>query len=130
MVTMKTAPKALRAPEGFNPANCPVRDVMDKISGKWSLLLLLELQDGPKRFGALRRGVPDISQRMLTQTLRELQRDGYIGRTVFPTQPPSVEYEMTPLGASLMASIVPLVDWANRHHDTIRAARSQFDEVL
>ena len=113
----------------FDPADCPIRDVMDKISGKWSLLLMLELQQGAKRFGALRRGVPDISQRMLTQTLRDLQRDGYVNRTVFPTQPPSVEYALTELGMSLMDSIQQLVDWSVRNHAVIRDARLQFDEA-
>lgn len=113
----------------FDPADCPIRDVMDKISGKWSLLLMLELQQGAKRFGALRRGVADISQRMLTQTLRDLQRDGYVNRTVFPTQPPSVEYALTELGMSLMDSIQQLVDWSVRNHAVIRDARLQFDEA-
>jgi DNA-binding HxlR family transcriptional regulator len=114
---------------GFNMTNCPIRDVIEKISGKWSLLLMLELMNGPQRFGALRRGVPDISQRMLTQTLRDLQRDGYISRTVFPTQPPSVEYALTDLGCSLMASMQHLVLWAESNHTTIRNARNRFDEA-
>jgi DNA-binding HxlR family transcriptional regulator len=112
---------------GFDPVNCPVRDVMDKISGKWSLLLMLQLREGAQRFGALRRGVPDISQRMLTQTLRDLQRDGYINRTVFPTKPPSVEYALTELGISLMDSIKHLVEWSVKNHAMIREARSEFD---
>jgi DNA-binding HxlR family transcriptional regulator len=114
---------------GFDMANCPIRDVIEKISGKWSLLLMLELMNGAQRFGALRRGVPDISQRMLTQTLRDLQRDGYISRTVFPTQPPSVEYALTDLGSSLMASMQHLVVWAESNHSTIRNARNRFDEA-
>ncbi|MDO6964157.1 winged helix-turn-helix transcriptional regulator [Rhizobium alvei] len=113
---------------GFNPADCPVRDVMDQISGKWSMLMLLELASGPKRFGVLRRSVPDISQRMLTQTLRELQRGGYISRTVFPTKPPSVEYQLTPLGQSFMKPLAMLVDWAETNHDRIRQARLDFED--
>jgi DNA-binding HxlR family transcriptional regulator len=112
---------------GFTPANCPVRDVMDHISGKWSILMMLELIDGPLRFGALRRRVPDISQRMLTQTLRDLQRDGYVSRTVYPTQPPSVEYQLTELGESFSKPLVALVDWAAKNHDTIKQARVEFD---
>lgn len=111
----------------LNMEDCPVRDVIDRISGKWSMLLMLELLVGAQRFGALRRGVPDISQRMLTQTLRDLQRDGYVSRTVFPTQPPSVEYRLTELGLSLMASMRHLVDWAVKNHGMIRDARSEFD---
>ncbi|WP_246748717.1 winged helix-turn-helix transcriptional regulator [Rhizobium setariae] len=114
---------------GFTAANCPVRDVMDQISGKWSILMMLELMDGPQRFGELRRRVPDISQRMLTQTLRDLQRDGYVNRTVYPTQPPAVEYALTDLGHSFMKPLVALVDWSARHHDQIREARMAFDKV-
>jgi DNA-binding HxlR family transcriptional regulator len=112
---------------GFTVQNCPVRDVMDQISGKWSTLMMLELIDGPQRFGALRRRVPDISQRMLTQTLRDLQRDGYLSRTVYPTQPPSVEYALTDLGQSFMTPLVMLVDWAAKNHEQIRQCRLEFD---
>ncbi len=105
---------------------CPVRDVIAKISGKWSTLMLLALADGPARFGQLRRMLPDISQRMLTQTLRDLQRDGYVRRQVYPTQPPSVEYSLTPLGRSFLGPLRQLVDWAAAHHETIRAARATF----
>ena len=112
---------------GFTAANCPVRDVMDHISGKWCILMMLELIDGPQRFGELRRRVPDISQRMLTHTLRDLQRDGYVRRVVFPTQPPSVEYSLTELGQSFMRPLVALVDWAAKHHDQIRQSREEFD---
>ena len=114
---------------GFTPQNCPVRDVMDHISGKWCMLMMLELIDGPLRFGALRRRVPDISQRMLTQTLRDLQRDGYLSRTVYPTQPPSVEYSLTDLGHSFMQPLVALVDWATQNHAAIRKSRAEFDGV-
>ncbi len=114
---------------GFNAENCPVRDVMDKLSGKWSVLLLLELSAEAKRFGVLRRAIPDISQRMLTQTLRDLERDGFINRTVYPTKPPSVEYALTELGVSLMPLILSIVHWADKHHDVIRQARSEFDEA-
>lgn len=112
---------------GFDPADCPIRDVMDNISGKWCLLMMLELTAGPKRFGELRRKVPDISQRMLTQTLRDLQRDGYVMRTVYPTQPPAVEYRLTDLGESFMMPIEALVDWAEENHDRIRKCRAEFD---
>ena len=114
---------------GFTPANCPVRDVMDHVSGKWSFLMLLELIDGPLRFGAIRRRVPDISPRMLTQTLRDLQRDGYVSRTVYPTQPPSVEYRLTELGESFSAPLCALVEWAERNHLTIQRAREEFDSA-
>lgn len=111
----------------FRRQDCPVRDVIDNIGGKWNTLMILALADGPMRFSALRRLIPDISQRMLTQTLRDLQRDGYIGREVFPTQPPSVEYSLTPLGQSFLVLVKGLVDWSVAHHDAIRAARTEYD---
>jgi DNA-binding HxlR family transcriptional regulator len=111
----------------FTGQDCPVRDVVDNIGGKWNTLMILALADGPMRFSALRRLIPDISQRMLTQTLRDLQRDGYIGRQVFPTQPPSVEYSLTPLGRSFLVLVKGLVDWSVEHHQAIRAARVEYD---
>jgi len=107
--------------------NCPVRDVMDNIGGKWNSLMILSLADGPLRFSQLRRLIPDISQRMLTQTLRDLQRDGYIHRTVYPTQPPSVEYALTDLGRSLLGLLRHFVDWSVENHGAIRAARKVYD---
>jgi len=114
----------------LDAANCPVRDVMDHIGGKWSSLLLMALGARPHRFGELKRAVPDISQRMLTQTLRSLQRDGLVSRHVFDTVPPSVEYRLTPLGESLLGPLLGLTAWANSHHDRIRAARDVFDSRL
>ncbi len=110
-------------------SNCPVRDLIAQIGGKWSTLLLEALAQQPYRFGALRRMVPDISQRMLTQTLRDLQRDGYIEREVFPTKPPSVEYRLTDLGRSLYGPLAQLLNWAEANHDAVRAARKIFDEA-
>ncbi|MBB3914315.1 winged helix-turn-helix transcriptional regulator [Rhizobium fabae] len=110
-------------------SNCPVRDMMQQIGGKWSTLLLEVLAAEPRRFGELRRMLPDISQRMLTQTLRDLQRDGYVNREVFPTKPPSVEYSMTDLGRSLYQPLSQLLNWAEANHDAVRAARLRFDSV-
>jgi DNA-binding HxlR family transcriptional regulator len=112
---------------GQSLGECPVRQVLDQIGDKWSTLMLLALSEKPYRFGELRRLIPDISQRMLTQTLRDLQRNGLILRTVFPTQPPSVEYRLTPLGESLLAPIDTLVRWAESHYARILAAREHFD---
>jgi DNA-binding HxlR family transcriptional regulator len=106
--------------------NCPVRDVLDQIGDKWSTLLLLTLGERSHRFGELRRAVPDISQRMLTQTLRDLQRDGLISRHVHPTVPPSVEYRLTPLGQSLLEPLAHLVSWAETNYGAISAARTTF----
>ncbi|MGF0538508.1 winged helix-turn-helix transcriptional regulator [Agrobacterium sp. ES01] len=110
-------------------ADCPVRLVIAPIGSKWSTLLLLTLAERPYRFGALRRLVPDISQRMLTQTLRDLERDGYVQRTVYPTKPPSVEYCLTKLGHSLFASLHVLVRWAEDNARSVEAARRTYDEL-
>ena len=103
------------------------RDVLDKIGDKWSTLFIALLGEKPHRFGELRRAVPDISQRMLTQTLRDLQRDGLVSRHVFPTVPPSVEYRLTPLGQSLLEPLSHLIRWAEVHHAHIKAARGEFE---
>ncbi|MCA0033036.1 winged helix-turn-helix transcriptional regulator [Mesorhizobium sp. B263B2A] len=112
---------------GGNIANCPVRDVIQGVSGKWRSLLMMALAEQPYRFGELRRFVPDISQRMLTQTLYDLQRDGYVHREVFPTKPPSVEYSLTDLGRSMFGAFHQLILWAERNHDAVREARADFD---
>ncbi|WP_214472871.1 helix-turn-helix domain-containing protein [Mesorhizobium sp. dw_380] len=112
---------------GGNIANCPVREVIQGVSGKWRSLLMMALAERPYRFGELRRLVPDISQRMLTQTLYDLQRDGYVHREVFPTKPPSVEYSLTGLGRSMFGAFHQLILWAELNHDAVRAARADFD---
>ncbi|TCS25192.1 HxlR family transcriptional regulator [Acidomonas methanolica] len=83
---------------------------------------------GPQRFSAVQRAIPDISKRMLTQTFRDLERDGLITRTVFPTKPPSVEYQLTTLGMTILEPLAVLVRWADRSHAAIREARRIFDE--
>jgi DNA-binding HxlR family transcriptional regulator len=110
--------------------NCPVRDVMDHIGGKWNSLMILALADAPLRFSELRRLIPDISQRMLTQTLRDLQRDGYLHRTIYPTQPPSVEYSLTELGRSFLTVLKLFVDWSLENHEAIRKARAEYDAAV
>lgn len=106
---------------------CPVRGVLDKISDKWSMLLVMTLATGPRRFNQLKRDIPDISQKMLTQTLRELQRDGMVSRQVFDTKPPSVEYRLTPMGQSIIVPFGHLIRWANANHPDIDVARAQYD---
>jgi len=113
--------------QGVDLDQCPVRGVLDRIGDKWSTLIVITLAEKPLRFGQLRRTIPDISQRMLTQTLRDLQRDGLISRHVFPTQPPSVEYRLTAMGQSLLEPLASLVRWAEVHHGAIRGARAAFD---
>jgi DNA-binding HxlR family transcriptional regulator len=108
---------------------CPVRDVLDRIGDKWSTLILVTLANGPLRFSAVRRAIPDISKRMLTQTFRDLERDGLIARQVFPTKPPSVEYRLTPLGETVLEPLAVLVQWADRSHTAIKNARLAYDET-
>jgi DNA-binding HxlR family transcriptional regulator len=119
----------LRTWRARNPhlAECPVRNVLDRISGKWHTLLIAALADGPLRFGELKRALPDISQRMLTQSLRDLQRDGLIARRVYPTLPPSVDYRLTDLGRSLLGPLAGLIRWAEERAEAIAAARQNFD---
>ena len=117
---------AMHASKAPYAERCPVRDVLDRIGDRWSLLVLTELRQGTLRFSALRRRIDDISQRMLAQTLRHLEQDGLVSRAVFPTVPPSVEYTLTDLGRSLLVPVESLVDWAGAHHDKIRQARAKF----
>ncbi|MBI5425010.1 MAG: helix-turn-helix transcriptional regulator [Opitutae bacterium] len=105
---------------------CPVRDVLDCIGDRWSLLTLSALEGGTLRFTELKRAIGDISQRMLAQTLRTLERDGYVTREVFPTIPPRVEYTLTELGESLLARVKPLVRWATENHARVRKARKAY----
>ena len=103
-----------------------MRDVLDCIGDRWSLLTLLTLAGGTLRFTELKRAIGDISQRMLAQTLRALERDGYISRKVYPTIPPKVEYSLTALGRSLLARVEPLVVWADENHARVRQARQAY----
>ncbi|MHA7878927.1 MAG: winged helix-turn-helix transcriptional regulator [Saccharospirillum sp.] len=111
----------------FDATKCPVRDVLDHLGDKWTTLILMTLAEQPRRFSQVQRMVPDISKRMLTQTLRQLERDGLAFREVFPTKPPSVEYQLSPLGESLLGPLSQLVHWAETSHDQIRQARTEFD---
>ena len=104
-----------------------VRHVLDRVGDKWSVLIVQLLGPGPRRFSELRRSIAVISQRMLTLTLRGLERDGLVSRTVYPTVPPRVDYALTDLGHSLMVPIRALADWAVAHHAAIRAAQERFD---
>lgn len=114
-------------PGTHDAAKCPVRDVLDRISDQWSLLVILQLHAGPARFNALKRTIGDISQRMLAVTLRHLERDGLVSRKVFPTNPPQVEYTLTELGRALFERIGALAEWATENHTAIRRARKTFD---
>src|SRR5262245_57793414 len=100
---------------------CPIRDVLDRIGDRWSVLILRTLGGDTLRFTKLRRAIPDISQRMLSQTLKRLETDGLISRTVYPTIPPRVDYALTPIGASFMEPLDALVAWADANAARIKA---------
>lgn len=104
-----------------------VRDTLDRVGDKWSLLVIATLGTRPRRFMELKRELESISQRMLTLTLRHLERDGLVLRTVFPEIPPRVEYRLTPLGDTLLESIQSLVYWTLDHRQEIAQARSAYD---
>jgi DNA-binding HxlR family transcriptional regulator len=109
---------------------CPaIREVLSRVGDKWSVLVVGLLGDGPRRFNELRRSIDGISQRMLTLTLRGLERDGLVQRTVFPTIPPRVDYELTTLGRTLLEPILALAAWAEANREAIAAARMSYDEV-
>jgi DNA-binding HxlR family transcriptional regulator len=112
------------------PGDCrAVSDVLSRVGDKWSVLVVTRLGDGPKRFNELRRAIGGISQRMLTLTLRGLERDGLITRTAFPTIPPRVDYALTALGRDLLNPVSALGAWAIRNQPKIARAREQFDGV-
>ncbi|MFD2265382.1 winged helix-turn-helix transcriptional regulator [Lacibacterium aquatile] len=106
--------------------NCPIRGILDRIGDRWSLLVLDSLVDGRQRFTEIKREIGDISQRMLAQTLRHLEQDGFVSRTVYPTIPPRVDYELTPLGESLMEPVGALVEWAAANRTAVRTARENY----
>src|ERR1700741_3066892 len=106
---------------------CEGLQIPDRIADKWSLLAIALLEGRTLRFSELRREIDGISQRMLTVTLRQLERDGLVRRTVYPVVPPRVEYELTPLGRTLHATIQALVVWTEEHQDEIASAREAYD---
>jgi len=110
------------------PEDCrAVSEVLDRVGDKWTVLVVVELGQGTKRFNEIRRALGSISQRMLTLTLRALERDGLVVRTVYPTIPPRVEYELTKLGRSLLEPVSGLGLWARRNRPVIEEARRRFD---
>lgn len=103
---------------------CATRQVLDHIASKWTVLIIDALGDGPRRHAQLRRRIEGVSQKMLTQTLRQLEHDGFVTRTVHPTVPPEVEYALTPLGTSLRGPIAALREWTETHINEIERARA------
>ena len=108
-------------------ADCPSRQLLDRIGDRWSVLVMGVLGDGPLRYSAIAARVQGVSQKMLTQTLRALERDGLVTRTVFPEIPPHVEYELTDRGRSLRAVLEPLEAWATSHMDEVTLSRAEYD---
>jgi DNA-binding HxlR family transcriptional regulator len=104
-----------------------IRQVMARAGDKWSTLVVATLRDGPMRYTDLQRAIPGISQRMLTLTLRQLQRDGLITRTAYAEVPPRVEYALTALGTTLLDIVLSLIDWAGAHHQDIHQNQTAFD---
>lgn len=111
-----------------NDENCPIRNVVAQIGDKWSILILFALVDGVDRFNSLKARIEGISQRMLTQTLRDLERDGFVQRTVYAEVPVKVEYQLTDMGRGLVSSVWQLVSWADDHLPQIKDCRRRYDQ--
>ena len=105
-----------------------VSDILQRVGDKWTILVVQRLGDGPRRFNELRHAVGGISQKMLTTTLRGLERDGFVTRTIFPTIPPRVDYELTDLGRDLLVPVQTLGEWARQNSGRVHAAREKFDD--
>jgi DNA-binding HxlR family transcriptional regulator len=112
----------------YNQAQCPSRLILDRIADKWTTLIIgILAQSEHRRFNELRRMIGGISQKMLTQTLRDLERDGLVKRTIFPEIPPRVEYKLTPLGRTLCGPLGSLTEWAHDHMEEVKRAQAEFD---
>jgi DNA-binding HxlR family transcriptional regulator len=114
-------------PDSHTVYGCRAREVLDLVADKWSLYVVSFLGHGPKRFTEIKRGIDGISQRMLTVTLRGLERDGILVRTVYEVMPPHVAYELTPMGKTLLCATAPLVEWSAQNLARIDAARAAYD---
>lgn len=109
------------------PTECRAREVLDRVGDKWTLYVTAFLGQGPARFSELLRGIEGISQRMLTVTLRALERDGVLTRTVYEVMPPHVEYALTDRGESLLLAVRPLIEWSEANVELIRESQDQYD---
>jgi DNA-binding HxlR family transcriptional regulator len=116
----------MKAPNVYS-ADCPTRQILDRVGDKWAVLILLLLREQPIRFNQLRRSIEGISQKMLSQVLKSLERDGLIRRRAIATVPVTVEYSITPLGVTLAAAVDPLRDWAECHLKEVLAAQRRYD---
>jgi DNA-binding HxlR family transcriptional regulator len=129
MPTMTAAQRREHERAAYNAyvAECPSRQVLDALSDKWVTLVLTALADGPRRYSELARTVAGVSQKMLTQTLRALERDGLLTRTITASVPVRVDYELTPLGNSVLPVVRAIKDWAETHIEEIHNARAVYD---
>ena len=107
--------------------NCPTRHMLDRIADKYTVLVMVFLQDTPRRFSELQRMITGVSQKVLTQTLRSLERDGLLTRTVYPEVPPRVEYALTPLGKTLIEPLAALREWAEANIEAVEVAQMEYD---
>lgn len=124
-----TLPQPPRIGDAYDP-DCPTRHILDRIGDKWAVLVLLTLKDGPVRFNDLRRRIGAISQKMLSQTLKSLERDGLVIRAAFPTVPVTVEYRLTPLAGGLIGILGEITRWAEAHVGDIMTSRRAHDNAL
>jgi DNA-binding HxlR family transcriptional regulator len=129
MPTRTAAQHQAEARAAYNAylARCPARNLLDRISDKWVSLIITALADGPQRYSDLSRTIAGVSQKMLTQTLRTLERDGLLTRTVTPSVPVRTDYELTPLGAGLLPLMRSIKAWAEAHMDDVLASRAAYD---
>ncbi|MFD8704822.1 winged helix-turn-helix transcriptional regulator [Kitasatospora sp. NPDC059648] len=132
MPTMTAAQRRAAERAGYDAylAQCPARQLLDRIGDKWVTLVVNALADGPQRYSDLRRRLAGVSEKMLTQTLRALERDGLLHRTVTPTVPARVDYALTPLGHDLLPLVRSIKTWAETHMPHVLAARADYDHRL
>lgn len=130
MATMTAAQKRQRERVAYNAyvAECPSRQVLDAISDKWVTLILTALAGGPRRYSELSRRLAGVSQKMLTQTLRTLERDGLVTRTITPSVPVRVDYDLTPLGHTILPVVRAIKDWSEGHIQEVQAARAAYSQ--
>lgn len=127
MNSMKPSPSKQAQIWNVFDAQCPTRLVLNRIADKWTVLVVSSLESGTKRFSTLRREIGGVSQKMLTQTLRGLERDGLVTRTIYPSVPPKVEYSLTPLGRTLVALLDAIRVWSETNIEAVLKAQNMYD---
>ncbi|SPT60505.1 winged helix-turn-helix transcriptional regulator [Actinomadura madurae] len=129
MATMTAAQRREQEKAAFDAfmEACPMNQLLGIVGKQWSTMVLVELAEGPRRYAQISRAMPGVSAKMLTQTLRSLERDGFVARTVTPSVPVQVEYALTVLGERIMPLITSMLEWANRHIEDVHEARERYD---